>query len=92
MSKSVKFVLDLHGLNDLMKSEWMQGELNEAAEKAVNRAGAMYLDCEYSTHLGSFTAITNVYPATPESAKRCMENGNNMLAIALYGGSGHDSN
>jgi len=84
MSKSVKFVLDLHGLNELMKSEWMQGELNEAAEQVVSRAGASYMDCDYRTHLGSWTAITNIYPATPEAAKMNLDT--NLLAVALYGG------
>ena len=82
----VRFVLDLHGLSELMKSEWMQGELNEAAEKVVDRGSVNGMELDYRTHLGSFTAITNVYPATPESAKKNLED--NSLAVALYGGGG----
>lgn len=84
MSKNVKFVLDIKGLNELMKSEWFQGVLNETAEGVVSRAEAQGLSASYRTHLGSFTAITNVYPDDEESIKKNLQD--NSLAIALYGG------
>ena len=84
MSKDVRFVLDIHGLNDLMKSEWMQNEINEVAEQVVGRGTSNGTDLEYRTHLGSFTAITNVFPATEEAAKKNLDD--NSLAVALYGG------
>lgn len=82
MSKDVKFVLDLHGLNDLMKSAWMQEVLDEKAQEVVSRGASMGATLEYRTHLGSFTAITNIYPADAESAKHCSEH--RTLENALY--------
>lgn len=84
MSKSVKFVLDLHGLNDLMKSDWFRDVLAEKADEVTNRGAAMGVTLEHSTHLGSFTGITNVYPADKESALKCAEN--KLLEKALFGG------
>ena len=84
MSKDVKVVLDIHGINELMKSEWMQEILNEQAEGAVERGAQMGVTLGYSTHLGSFTAITNVYPDDKESAEKCADD--MLLEAALFGG------
>ena len=84
MSKDVKFIHDIHGINELMKSEWMQEIINEQAEAAVGRGSQLGVELETRTHLGSFTAIANIYAADADSAKKCSEN--RLLEKALYGG------
>ena len=67
-----------------MKSEWMQEILNEQAEGAVERGAQMGVTLGYRTHLGSFTAITNIYPDDKESAEKCADD--MLLEAALFGG------
>ena len=78
MSK-VKFELNLKGLNELMKSPEMQKILDDKGEQAARAAGTDY---DKRTHLGDYTAITNVYPTTKEAAIDNAEN--NTLLKALY--------
>ena len=63
MSKNIKVVIDIKGLNELMKSEWMQDELNELASVICGRADGY----NFRTHTASFVAITNIYPETHEA-------------------------
>lgn len=84
MSKNIEVELDIRGINELMKSEWMQEILNEQAEDVVSRGGQMGVTLGYSTHLGSFTAITDVYPDDKESAEKCADD--MLLEAALFGG------
>lgn len=84
MSKDIEVKLDIRGINELMKSEWMQEILNEQAEDVVNRGGQMGVALGYGTHLGSFTAITNIYPDDKESARKCADD--ELLEKALFGG------
>lgn len=60
------FELDLHGLNELMKSAEMQAALKEAGNAAASIAGKDY---GTETRVLSFAAIQNVYPASAEAAK-----------------------
>ena len=84
MSKDIEVKLDIRGINELMKSEWMQEILNEQAEDVVNRGEQMGVTLGYRTHLGSFTAITNIYPDDKESARKCADD--ELLEKALFGG------
>ena len=84
MSKNIEVELDIRGINELMKSEWMQEILNEQAEDVVNRGAQMGVTLGYRTHLGSFTAITNIYPDDKESARKCADD--ELLEKALFGG------
>ena len=84
MSKNIEVELDIRGINELMKSEWMQEILNEQAEDVVSRGGQMGVTLGYRTHLGSFTAITNIYPDDKESARKCADD--MLLEAALFGG------
>ena len=84
MSKDIEVKLDIRGINELMKSEWMQEILNEQAEDVVSRGGQMGVTLGYRTHLGSFTAITNIYPDDKESARKCADD--ELLEKALFGG------
>lgn len=84
MSKNVKVVHDIQGINQLMKSEWFQEVLEEVGQSVIGRSSGMGVEAEMRTHLGSFTAITNIYPADEESAKTNWEN--RTLTKALGGG------
>lgn len=68
----VKFVLNLPGLNELMKSPAMCAALNSAAASIQGRAGKGY-EIE-SAHPISFVAIASVYAATREARKDNLEN------------------
>ena len=72
------FELDLNGLNEIMKSSEMQSALSGAGSAVVNAAGGDYA---MRVHLGSFTAICNVYPDSKAAAKE--NNQNNTLVKAL---------
>ena len=61
----VKFVLNLPGLNELMKSGEMQAVLNSAAAQIAGAAGEGY-ETE-SAHPLSFAAIASVRAATYDS-------------------------
>ena len=63
MSKNVKVKIDIKGLDELMKSAWMQDELNELASAVCGRADGY----NFRTHTASFVAITNIYPETHEA-------------------------
>ena len=64
---NVKVELNLAGLNELMKSAEMQTHL-DACGRAVAQASG--IDAEYRTHVASYVAITNVYPASKAAAKK----------------------
>lgn len=78
MSK-VKFVLNLPGLNELMKSGEMQAALNSAARQIAGSAGDGY---EVETaHPISFVAIASVRAAT-SAARRENSETNSLLKAA----------
>ena len=72
MSNNVKFVLNLAGLNQLMKSGEMQSVLNRAAAQIQGRAGAGY--SIESAHPISFVAIASVYAAKQKKKKDNLKN------------------
>ena len=81
MSKSVKFELNLAGLNELMKSGEMQGVINGAAHRIAAAARAGY---EVETaHPLSFVAIGSVRAATAEARRD--NNKHNTLEKAAGG-------
>ena len=68
----VKFVLNLPGLNELMKSGEMQAMLNSAARSIAGSAGDGY---EVETaHPISFVAIASVRAASAAARKDSAEN------------------
>ena len=82
MATRVRVVLDLKGLNELMKSEGMQNVLNEYGSKIASRAGAMSgAEYGYRTHLANWVAITNVYPDSEEAAKDNYRNNTLLKAV-----------
>lgn len=86
MSK-VKVALNLAGVNQLMKSPEIQAHLQTAgalvAAQATAASGGAAFDA--STHLASFVAITNVYPASKEAAHDNFENNTLLKSIGATG-------
>ena len=79
MSKKVDFVLNLPGLNEIMKSKPMKDHLQTAGEAV---AGASGIECGVRVHDGSWASLANVYPASKEAA---LENyKHNNIVKALY--------
>lgn len=83
MSKNVRFVLNLPGLNALMKSGEMQSILNAAAESIANTAGDGYEAVVEQAHPISFIAIASV--RTKNKKGRFDNNQNNTLLKASGG-------
>lgn len=71
MSK-VQFELNIFGLNELMRSEWMQAQLENAGQAVAKAAGEGF---DTNTHVANWVAITNVYPTTRKARKFAMKNG-----------------
>lgn len=80
MSKSVRFELNRQGVAELMRSQAMQGILQEYARAVQGRAGSGY---ETSTHVGKTRANCSVYAATGEARRDTYKN--NTLLKALGG-------
>ncbi len=78
----VKVVLNLKGINELMKGPEIQGALHEAGQ-AVARAAGDGFDSE--THLASFVAIENVFPTTQKAAYDEIENNRLLKAAGAVG-------
>lgn len=62
---SVKFKLNLQGLNELMKSPEMQAVLDNAGEQVANAAGSDYAS---SGKTGRYIGFSNVYPDSKRAA------------------------
>lgn len=77
MSKNVRFVLNLPGLNTLMKSGEMQSILNEAAQSIAADCGDGYEAVIEQAHPISFIAIASV--KTKNKKGRFDNNQNNTL-------------
>ena len=65
MANSVKFELNLSGLNELMKSGGMQNHLEDAGRAVAAAAGDEY-GVEVIT--GNYISAANVYPNSQEAA------------------------
>lgn len=76
---NVRFVLNLPGLNELMKSAAMQGVLNTAASSIATSAGKGF-EVE-AAHSINFIGIASVKAVTREARKACNEN-NTLLKAA----------
>ena len=77
---SVRFKLNLPGLNELMKSAAMQDVLNSAAASIKAAAGSGDYEVE-AAHNINFIAIARVSAATRKARKDCNEN-NTLLKAA----------
>lgn len=68
---SAKVELNMPGLNELMKSEPIQEALTAAGEAVAAASG---IECGVRTHVASWVAIANVYPASKDAAKENYQN------------------
>lgn len=82
MSKSVKFKLNLPGLNELMKSPAMQTHLSEAASGVANSAGEGYSS---DVHTASFVAIGTAFPDTGKAYQDNLDNNTLLKALGSAG-------
>ena len=82
MADTVKFELNLPGLNELMKSQEMQDAL-KAAGKAVAKSAGRDYDAE--VHTASYIAISNVYPTSKEAARENFEDNTLLKAAGSVG-------
>ena len=85
MSKNVGFKLDIHGLNELMKSPEMQSALDEAGKAVANSANDGAAVYGYRTHLGDFTALCNVYPDSEKAANENYHDNTLLKAVSAVG-------
>lgn len=76
---NVKFVFNLPGLNEIMKSGAMQA-LSSSAASAIAAASGSGYEVEAAHNIG-FIAISSVRAATAEAKKDCNEN-NTLLKAA----------
>lgn len=77
-----KFVLNLKGLNELMKSEEMKAALLEAGQTVANAAGSDYAS---EVHTASFVAISNVFPNSKKAAHQNFKENTLLKAIGSAG-------
>ena len=79
----VKVKLNLAGVNELMRSPEIQAALTEAGKTVAKSAdGGTY---EARTHLASYVAITNVYPADKKAAKANRKDNTLLKAVGAVG-------
>ncbi len=68
-----KFVLNRSGIIEMFKSDAMQSALDEVGAAVAQAAKAASSDPAaefgYRTHVASFTAIVNVFPANAEAVR-----------------------
>lgn len=81
MSKkgNVKVVLNMAGLNEIMKSPEMQAHLQKAGERVAQKAGPGF---EAHTHVADYTALCYVDPVTREAEKDNYENNTLLKAVS----------
>lgn len=79
---SVRFELNLAGLNEIMKSSEMQGQLAQAGQAVASAAGAGYAS---SVHVADYVAIANAYPDSSEAAIDNYENNTLLKALGSVG-------
>lgn len=83
---SVRFELDIGGLDELMKSGPMTSQIAQAAQTVAGAAGEGF---KSEVHQGDYTAIGTVTPSTVEAL---IENeDDNYLLKALYSVGLHES-
>ena len=79
---SLKFELNLAGLNELMKSNEMKSALLEAGQAVARAAGPDYAA---EVHTASFVAISNVYPNSKEAARENYKENTLLKAVSAVG-------
>ena len=78
----VRFKLNLKGLNEVMKSQGMQGYLSEVAGQVTGSAGAGYGN---EVKIASYEAIAKIYPNDGISANDNAENNTLLKTLQAVG-------
>lgn len=81
-----RFVLNRHGLFELMRSSAMQEVLEDHAQAVARRVGSGY---KTDTYVGKTRANAQVAAETSQAYRDCLEN--NTLVKALSGGGGGEA-
>ena len=79
---SVRFELNLPGLNELMKSSEMQDALLEAGQAVARNAGSDYAA---EVHKANWIAISNVYPNSKRAAHENFKENTLLKALGSAG-------
>ena len=82
MSSSVKFELDIKGLNELMKSPGMQQYLQDCASRVMDSAGNGYGS---DVKIASYEAIAKIYPHSKNAANDNAENNTLLRTLQAVG-------
>lgn len=82
MSSKVDFVLNLPGLNEIMKSGEMQAHLTEASSAVESISGEGF---GHRVGIASFTAIGNVFANSKEGAAKAIEENTLIKACHAVG-------
>lgn len=75
---SVKFELNLQGLNEIMKSPEMLSVLEDAGDRVASAAGSDY---NKRVHSASWVGICNVYPDSKRAAKENFKENTLLKAV-----------
>lgn len=82
MNSSVRFELNIKGLNELMKSQAMQQYLNECAGRVMNSAGNGYGS---DVKIASYEAIAKIYPHSKSAADDNADNNTLLRTLQAVG-------
>lgn len=79
---SVRFELNLAGLNELMKSDEMQSILETASQRVQNAAGEGF---GHRVGVATYTAIGNIFAENAEAAHKAYEENTLVKALGSAG-------
>ena len=79
---SADFKLDIHGLNELMKSDEMKAHLKEAGSQVAKAAGGEY---DHKTYTLNFVAVENIFPTSFKAARDNTKNNTLLKALGSVG-------
>lgn len=78
----VKFQINLAGINELMKSPGIQGQLQAAGQAVASVADGNY---GIDVHEANWIAVASIYPSDKESAKKNAKNNELLKALGAAG-------
>lgn len=79
---SVRFELNIKGLNEVMKSPGMQQQLQQAARQVCESAGSGYGS---DVKIASYEAIAKIYPKSGKAGKDNSENNTLLRTLQAVG-------
>lgn len=82
---SSKFVFNIDGLREVMKSPAMLSQLEQAGQDIASTANCSHDGYSTDTHIAPYTGVCTVYPSTREAG---LDNYLNNTLLKATGGSG----